>query len=266
MIVVPSFTEREQRHPPTVSRIIIGSKSTPTPHMRRGVDQPGGVQVENYSKEDAPHQDRPTSQAEQQQPAEHNRDVVQPVEIPVKAILHHVWRIAPQDCWLMHLSSAGENPTHVRPPAPIARRVRVAFAVSVRVMYPVRDDPVDRPTFKGQRPAERQKIFYGFRRLVAPVRQEAVKAHADAQAPRHPPEHGSRNHGLPAKGEERGHCGQVKDHHPDAGRPVDFLRFITDTRFLVHKTPSGLGVAASSRSDDLFAQWPVMVLDPFLPT
>ena len=73
----------------------------------------------------------------------------------MKAVLHHVWSVTPQDSFIVYLRRACENPSHVRPPAAVARRVRVSFAVSVRVVYAVCDDPIDGAAFKGQRPAER---------------------------------------------------------------------------------------------------------------
>jgi len=44
MVVVPAFAERNQRHPPVVARIIAGVEPAPAPHVRRGVDQPSGMQ------------------------------------------------------------------------------------------------------------------------------------------------------------------------------------------------------------------------------
>ena len=47
MVIVPAFAERNQRYPPVVARIVVGGKPPRAPHVRRRVDQPGGVQPEH---------------------------------------------------------------------------------------------------------------------------------------------------------------------------------------------------------------------------
>lgn len=75
----------------------------------------------------------------------------------------------------------------MRPSAAVARRVRVfARHLSVSVVKAVRHDPVDGAAFEGQRPADRQQVLDPFRRLVPPVREKAVKAHADRPDSRQP--------------------------------------------------------------------------------
>src|SRR5580692_8332574 len=56
MIVVPAFAAGEQGDPPQVTRIVARGKALGTPHMRGGVDQPGDVQTERDTEEDAPEQ------------------------------------------------------------------------------------------------------------------------------------------------------------------------------------------------------------------
>ena len=54
MTIVPTLTKGEQRHPETVSGGITGGKPLCSPHMGGGVYQPGGVQANNRTEEDAP--------------------------------------------------------------------------------------------------------------------------------------------------------------------------------------------------------------------
>src|SRR4051812_18316095 len=65
MIVMPAFAKGEQRHPPTVARILAGIKASTSPHVRRRVDQPSGVQRQRYAQEDSPQQNVPTAKQEQ---------------------------------------------------------------------------------------------------------------------------------------------------------------------------------------------------------
>ena len=47
----------------------------------------------------------------------------------------------------MNVRGAAQNPTDMRPPATIARRMRVAGLVSMRVMDAMRRNPLNRTTF-----------------------------------------------------------------------------------------------------------------------
>jgi len=57
----------------------------------------------------------------------------------------------------------------------IARRIRV------RMMNAMSHDPVNGSTFQSKQTAKGQEIFDYFRCLVTTMRQQAVKAHADAE-------------------------------------------------------------------------------------
>ena len=76
---------------------------------------------------------------------------------------------------------APEDPAHVRPPRAFARRVRIAFVIRVLVVDAVRGDPEDRPALERERAAPRQEVLDRLVGLVAPVGQQAVIAHADAE-------------------------------------------------------------------------------------
>src|SRR6266576_1742245 len=73
---------------------------------------------------------------------------------------------------------ARQNPTHVRPQPPFARRVRITFPVGILVMDTMRRHPGDRPSLEGQGSAHSQEVFHPFRRLVASMREQPVIAHA----------------------------------------------------------------------------------------
>ena len=62
----------------------------------------------------------------------------------------------------MILSGAPQYPTNVRPPATIAWRVWIAVTIGVRVMNAVRHYPLNRPALKGERAANRKKVFNWF--------------------------------------------------------------------------------------------------------
>src|ERR1043166_2585880 len=67
MIVVPSFTKRQQRYPPTVPRVIVGLEALRAPHMGGRIDQPCRMQCQGSAKENAPEHYLPPTEHEQQQ-------------------------------------------------------------------------------------------------------------------------------------------------------------------------------------------------------
>ena len=64
MIVVPAFTEGEDCDPETVRGSVGCKKAARAPHVRRGVNQPCGVQSENGAKEYGPQYEAPTTHRE----------------------------------------------------------------------------------------------------------------------------------------------------------------------------------------------------------
>ena len=71
---------------------------------------------------------------------------------------------------------------------PSTRRMRIAFVIGMLVVNAVRGDPEDRSALKRERAADREEVLDPLRRLVAAVRQQAVIAHADAEAAGDPPQ------------------------------------------------------------------------------
>ena len=65
MIVVPAFAEGQDRHPETVRGVVAGHEALRTPHVRRGVHQPGGVQPKHGADKRAPQQVGPPAEDEQ---------------------------------------------------------------------------------------------------------------------------------------------------------------------------------------------------------
>src|SRR5947207_14569174 len=64
MVVVPSFSEGEQCHPEAVAGGVCCLVSPRAPHMGGGVDQPGGVKIQDGAEENAPEEKRPSAEDE----------------------------------------------------------------------------------------------------------------------------------------------------------------------------------------------------------
>src|SRR5512133_1522948 len=88
-------------------------------------------------------------------------------------------------------------------------------------------DPEDRSAFERQRAANGQEIFHPFRSGVAAVGQQAVVAHADAEASGNPPQECCECCDFPRKEEEGGDCADMKHHHEKRGDPINLITFWT---------------------------------------
>ncbi len=84
-----------------------------------------------------------------------------------RAILH---RVAPH------------QPTGMRPPPAVARRVRVTGLVGIVVMEAMRRDPKERTALQGESAADGEEVFEPPRRFVTAMGEEPVIAHTDAPA------------------------------------------------------------------------------------
>src|SRR6266446_2204024 len=98
----------------------------------------------------------------------------------------------------MH-GSAGQDPSHVRPPFAVAGGMRVTVFVRKLVMNAMGRDPENRPTLERQRRAPGEEVFDPFWSLVSPMGQQPVIAHADAKAPGNPPQEHGNEECLPRK-------------------------------------------------------------------
>jgi hypothetical protein len=116
-----------------------------------------------------------------------------------------------------------DDPAHVRPEAAIARRMRIAFHVSILVMDAVRRYPEKRASFKRQRCAEGDEIFEPLVRLETAMREQPVIRNPNAQAPCDPPQKHRDEKSLPGKHEKRRYGAYVKCDHEKGGQFSDWF-------------------------------------------
>jgi hypothetical protein len=62
MVVVPSFTERQQRYPPAIARIILSLKSLSAPQVCSRIDEPGRMKRECDTQKNSPQHYTPTAE------------------------------------------------------------------------------------------------------------------------------------------------------------------------------------------------------------
>ena len=140
---------------------------------------------------------------------------------------------------------AHEDPAHVRPPLAVDGGMGIAILVRELMMNTVRGHPEDRPALECQRGTYRKQVLHPLRRLIAAMGEQAVIAHADAQAARDPPQKHCDEKCLPGEKEECRDRSNVEQSHEGGCDPVDFtfcgLRFFQILQFHFQERPSVLG-------------------------
>jgi hypothetical protein len=134
----------------------------------------------------------------------------------------------------MILSGAPQYPTNVRPPTSVARRVRISWVICVRVMYTMRYNPLNRPTFESHRAARRQKVFNYSGNFITAMSQESVIAHPDAETSAHPIKNNCRNHRRPAGEKERCNRSRMRDNQENSIGPIDSKLFSRPLNFATY--------------------------------
>ena len=120
----------------------------------------------------------------------------------------------------MILCGAPQYPTDMCPPAAVAWRVRIARAISVRMMYAVSHQPLNGTAFESQRPAGNEKVFNELRYFVTAVSKQPMIAHADTQAPANPVKNYSGDYGRPAPKEKCCDGAKMGGNEESRGSPI----------------------------------------------
>ncbi len=118
-------------------------------------------------------------------------------------------------------AEVGHEPQHVAPPGAVARRMRIAFLIAVRMMLAMVGHPNDGRAFAGQAAQERKKPPHRPVRLKTSVREQAMVAQADAQSAGKPVHADEQRHGLPGEKERSGQRTGMHDAKPNDGAPIE---------------------------------------------
>src|SRR3989475_3466199 len=119
----------------------------------------------------------------------------------------------------------------MRPPATIARRMRVAGLIRMRMMDAMRRNPLNRATFDRQHATGHEEIFSQFRHFVTTMSDKPMKAHADAKTAGNPVKNDCADHRRPAPEKESCYGGRVGDNEESSSAPVDVSPLPRQTRF-----------------------------------
>ena len=88
MVIVPSFTECQERHPPAIARVITGFESSFSPQVCSRIDEPRRMQAQRNAEKYSPKHYPPTSKREEHQPDYNERNVVEAAQPTIVAILY----------------------------------------------------------------------------------------------------------------------------------------------------------------------------------
>src|SRR5580704_4919855 len=125
MIVVPAFTEGKYGNPKTILGSVVSKKPPRTPHVRRRVYEPGGMQPEHGSHEYPPQEKRPATDRKQCNSKYSERHPVPLGDPNMKLVFSQVGDIGQQLGNAVVHGLPRHDPTHMRPQAAILRRVRI---------------------------------------------------------------------------------------------------------------------------------------------
>src|SRR5882724_6695854 len=103
------------------------------------------------------------------------------------------------------------------------------------MMNAMRDDPVDRAAFECEQAAKCKKVFHRFRCFITTMRQQSMKAHADAQAARDPPQQDRHWPDFPANHEKRSERAGMKNDHEDGCVPLNGAAFLSFALVTIHQ-------------------------------
>ena len=262
VVVVPTLAASEQGDPPGVARVVLGVEPAGAEEVGGGVDQPGGVQAEGDAEEGSPeeHGDGPINDVtggcegcaknELRDAGDGERKPVIFGEPDVSLVAGEVGGVAAEQGGLGVEGATGDDPTGVRPPCAIARRVGVAFVIGVLMMNAMGGDPEDGSTFEGHGSTGCDEVFQPTGNAVSAMREQAVVGHADADIDGEEVHDGEDGKILPAETEECGDGADMEERHDDGGDPVDasLLMLTAHAQVLLYLTGDFGGAAEGGMS------------------
>ena len=223
MVVVPAFAEGEKGDPPIIAGIVAGLEAAAAPHMRGGVDKPGGVESEDDAYADAPQEERPSTPGVEQGGEDDVGDPVIVVKPDIVGGFGEVGGVLPHFEGVVVIACAENDPAGMGPPGSIAGGVGIAGAIGALMVDAVGSDPGDGSAFERERATESEEVFQKPRHFIGAMGVEAMVSETDAEADGNPIEHEGEGEGAPAKAEQRCESSDVKKRHDASYGPIDGL-------------------------------------------
>ena len=88
MVVMPSFTECQQRHPPAIARVVTSFESRFPPQMCGRIDEPRSMQAQRKAEEYSPQHYAPTSERKKHQPYYNQWNIVEAIQPTIVTVVY----------------------------------------------------------------------------------------------------------------------------------------------------------------------------------
>jgi len=150
VVIVPAFAVGEQGRPPEVGRAVVGCAAAVAPLVAGRVGEPGAMEDDDQTHKDAPDDEGPAANQEEQQA---ERDLEWDhiaVEKAVDRIAGQVFGEARIMVKIHALFGHVEHPAHVTPPEAAVGVVGVGLGVRVSVVHAVMGNPQDWTTLHAE--------------------------------------------------------------------------------------------------------------------
>lgn len=189
VVIMPTFTEGQERNPPAVGGIIFGCVGTVAEFVSGAIDQPSAVVEENESEEDPPHHKGPTVAHEkisgnEKEEAENKLDMNK--VLIAELIKGIVCNIAGKAGQFLPCFDLEPHPIDMTPPESFFRTMMILIGVRVGVVMTVKANPLSRTTLAGEASAEDKNVLKPLGHLIASVRNQPVPTHCDSHTTREP--------------------------------------------------------------------------------
>ena len=115
MVVVPAFSECEQSNPEAVSGGVCCLVSPRAPHVGGGVDQPGGMKIQDSTEKDAPKENGPSAEGEKDSTEDGHGNPMPSAEPDVEFVFAKVGDVREEDGRVVVDALTSEDPADVGP-------------------------------------------------------------------------------------------------------------------------------------------------------
>ena len=159
MIIVPTFSERDEGNPPVVTGIVPCQETARAPHVSHRVHHPRAMQTDHHAKANTPQEHGKPSQQEQRHGKHNHGEPVIIVQPHIETVFGQIGCVLRHELGVIVLGLPDEKPAHMRPPGAVPRRMWIAGLVGFLMVNAMRGNPENRPAFQGQGSANRKEIL-----------------------------------------------------------------------------------------------------------
>src|ERR1700676_2878990 len=186
VIIVPAFAERQYGQDEAVSRIVGGFKATAAENVGGGVDQPGAMQAVDDAQAESPQEHGYSAECQKRKTGGDHRDPMIGIQPPIELMPRQIRRVTGHELTVVVIGFAKYNPAHVRPKGALARRMRIARHVGLRMVNAMCAHPEHRAAFERHGAAQREKVLEPARTLIRLMSVQAMIAETDPPSDSHP--------------------------------------------------------------------------------